>query len=73
MKMKEYLFFAAMSVSALLPLQSGEWRDSGRGPTGCVNGAFGSAASMRSSTAGSSGERKSSGRTLPTGISTGVR
>ena len=31
MKMKEYLFFAAMSVSALLPLQSGEWRDAARG------------------------------------------
>ena len=31
MKMKEYLFFAAMSVSALLPLQSGEWRDTARG------------------------------------------
>ena len=31
MKMKAYLFFAAMSVSALLPLQSGEWRDAARG------------------------------------------
>ena len=31
MKMKEYLFFAVMSVSALLPLQSGEWRDAARG------------------------------------------
>ena len=31
MKMKEYLFIAAMSVSALLPLQSGEWRDAARG------------------------------------------
>ena len=31
MKMKEYLFFAAMSVSALLPLQSDEWRDAARG------------------------------------------
>ena len=31
MKMKEYLFFAAMSVSALLPLWSGEWRDTARG------------------------------------------
>ena len=30
MKMKEYLFFAAMSVSALLPLQSDEWRDAAR-------------------------------------------
>ncbi len=29
--MKEYLFFAAMSVSALLPLQSDEWRDAARG------------------------------------------
>ena len=30
MKMKAYLFFAAMSVSALLPLQSGEWQDATR-------------------------------------------
>ena len=31
MKMKAYLFFASMSVSALLPLQSDEWRDAARG------------------------------------------
>ena len=31
MKMKEYLFFTAISVSALLPLRSDEWRDTARG------------------------------------------
>ena len=31
MKVKEYLFLTAMSVSALLPLQSDEWRDAARG------------------------------------------
>lgn len=31
MKVKEYLFLTAMSVSALLPLQSDEWRDTARG------------------------------------------
>ncbi len=31
MKVKEYLFFVAMSVSTLLPLWSGEWRDAARG------------------------------------------
>ncbi len=30
MKMKEYLFFTAISVSALLPLRSDEWRDTAR-------------------------------------------
>ena len=31
MKVKEYLFLTAISVSALLPLQSDEWRDAARG------------------------------------------